>query len=507
MNPASRWFGPLLVGLLALVTRVATSARYWGWEEEDFTNINLTWDIARRGIGDFPQEYPPVYYGVSAVLTGVLGDAELATRSLTLVSGVALCVLVFLLGRRLFSERAGWAAGLLCVVQPQLLLYSSTPLREPFYAALSLLGLLLLMERRHLGAALAFALTALTRYEAWFSNVPFGLAAGWRTDAPRARAVFAPLALYVAFGLAWVVYVGWTTGVWNPLGSTFAMNVTDAPTADRTGVLDWAASGARVELAFLFTVVPAMLGPVLPVAAVVTAGRGVMRTENGELRLASLYCLAQLGLMAGIVFIGQFDPPNHPLYLKWSVLACALTCLFGCGGLDALLGRIAGRRWWSRAAIVGVLLLTLIPFAVEFGAETRRSDRTVRPQVEIANWIEMAYPRGTTFLLDQITLFQLDRRDHGFDMLQWQFLPAWGDDGRGWAAGPEQLGRFLAEREVALVLWCREEWTQGPVIAPYLAEPKNHRLGPVELRLIHADDAYGFRLYTVVRAPPETRPR
>jgi len=495
----SRWFGPVVLALVALVARVVASRHYWGWEEEDFTNVNLAWAMLQHGADGVSQDYPPVFYALSALLGLVLEPIDLATLTVTMAGGVATVVLAFVLGRAVWNDRVGWLAGLLCCLQPQLLLYSSSPLREPFYAAISLLGVWFVLRRRHAGAAASFGLAGLTRYEGTAANLPFHLAAVFVDRVPLRRLV-GPALAWAGLFAAWVVFQGVQTGEWNPLSNTFAMNVTDAPTSDRDSAFEWLGASARVSVGFWGWVFPQMLGPLLPLAALgalVTA----LRSSDRERRLLAAWFGLQLGLFAGIVFVGQFDPPGHPLYRKWSTLLCALVCLFGAAGLDGFFA-LARRRGVGRglrgAVAAAALLVTAVPFAAEIDEELTRSERTVAPQVRIAHWLEASYPRGTAFLLDQITLFRMDRRDHGFELLQWGYLPAWSDDGRGWAEGPEALGRYLAEKRVRVVLWCKEEWTQGPVIAPYLEAPEDHELGPVTLRLMHADEAYGFRLYQVV---------
>lgn len=495
----SRWFGPLVLALIALVVRLVATRHYWGWEEEDFTNVNLAWAILQHGPDGVTQDYPPGFYALSALLGLLVGPIDVATLALTMAGGVATVVLVFLLGRAVWNVRVAWVAGLLCCVQPQLLLYSASPLREPFYAAISLLGVWLVLRQRHAGAAASFGLAGLTRYEGSAANLPFHIVAAFVDRTPWRRLV-APALVYLGLFGAWVVFMGVQTGEWNPLSNTFAMNVTDAPTSDRDSTLEWLGASVRVSAGFWGWVFPQMMGPLLPLAAL-GALVASLRSPTRDRRLLAVWFGLQLGLFAGIVFVGQFDPPGHPLYRKWSTLLCALVCLFGAAGLDGFFA-VAARRGVGRrlrgVVAAAALLITAVPFAAEIDEELTRSERTVAPQVRIAHWLEAAYPRGTAFLLDQITLFRMDRRDHGFDLLQWAFLPEWGEDGRGWAGGPEALGRFLAERRVRVVLWCEEEWTQGPVIAPYLGVAQDHELGPVTLRLMHADEAYGFRLYQVV---------
>ncbi len=501
-RPLPSWLGPIVVAMVALVARLGIRPAYWGWEEEDFTNVNLVWHLAQQGPAGISDDYPPAYYVAAAVLYRVFGAVDVSTLFLTMGGGVALVVLVFLLGRRVFSERVAWGAALLACVQPQLLLYSSTPLREPFYAALTLGGVLLMMEARHRSAAVAFVVAALTRYEAWFSIVPFHLFMAARSSGRPKRALVAPLAIYLGLGLLWVGYLAWFTGIWNPLAGTFEANTSAAPSGDRGGAIDWLWGGARVGITFHVWVLGQMLGPVLPLAAIVVSVRIWREDRDPDQRLLTGFFAVQMLLLAAIVVIGQFDPPNHPLYKKWSVLACALLCLMGAAGVDEFFAALRRRRLGlplRQGLLFAIAVLTLLPFGVELQTELRESFTKVRPQVQIARWIEAEYPRGTALLLDQITLFEVDQRDHGYRLFQWQFLPPWGQDGRRWAAGPDDLGQFIEENKVDLVLWCREEWTQGSVIAPYLEEAKDQRLGPVQLKIVHADEAYGFRLFQVLR--------
>lgn len=56
-------------------------------------------------------EHPALLKGAVLITTGILGDTSIALRLPSALAGAASCVLVVLIGRRLYGSIAGWAAG------------------------------------------------------------------------------------------------------------------------------------------------------------------------------------------------------------------------------------------------------------------------------------------------------------------------------------------------------------------------------------------------------------
>ena len=57
----------------------------------------------------------------------------------------------------------------------------------------------------------------------------------------------------------------------------------------------------------------------------------------------------------------------------------------------------------------------------------------------------------------------------------------------GCRKSPLDLGNFLFEEGISHVLWFKEEWTMGPVAAPYLETGEEQDLGQVAVRPLQSD--------------------
>ena len=134
---------PALVALfgilsLAAVLRFVQLGHDSIWVDEAFSarvsNLGLT-DLIRTATAD--DTNPPVYYVLLHFWTDVFGDSAAALRSLSAVVGVLLVFVVFKLGERLSSTRAGLIAALLAAVSEFLVHYSQ---EARVYSLLALLS-------------------------------------------------------------------------------------------------------------------------------------------------------------------------------------------------------------------------------------------------------------------------------------------------------------------------------------------------------------------------------
>jgi tetratricopeptide (TPR) repeat protein len=87
---------------------------------------------------------PPLYPYVLALLLTIVGPSMTRIYAAQAVIGALSCLLVYLLGRRLFHERAAWCAGLIMVLYGPLIHFDAQPLIPVLHIALVLAGLLLI---------------------------------------------------------------------------------------------------------------------------------------------------------------------------------------------------------------------------------------------------------------------------------------------------------------------------------------------------------------------------
>jgi hypothetical protein len=131
---------------------------------------------------------------------------------------------------------------------------------------------------------------------------------------------------------------------------------------------------------------------------------------------------------------------------------------------------------------------------VSHGVETRRqvalSAELYLPQLALGRWIEADVPESMPLLVDNIPACWLDRRAHERPLTSWFDVPTAPGDGAAFA-------RWLHDEGIGWVLWFREDWTQAPRVAPFLADGGVWTLGEVTLVEVAEEPAYGWRLYRV----------
>ena len=158
--------------------------------------------------------------------------------------------------------------------------------------------------------------------------------------------------------------------------------------------------------------------------------------------------------------------------------------------------RLRGRR--SRSFVYAILLVGLAGSWVMQLNETRRqlavSERLYKPQLELAQRVEREIPESNPMILDNIPACWLGRRQHQRPLWTWMDIPV--------PESREELGQWMKREGITYALWFREEWTQAPVAAPWLADGGNQRLGPVSLEELDREDEYGWIWYRVDDWPP-----
>ncbi len=480
--------------VLALAWRLWLMPRYFGWEESDYGNLAMARGVLESGFTHYDMNHLPLYYGLSALVLAVVGNTVLATHLVSLVSGIVTVALVVALAWRLAGREAAWIAGLLVVFQPELALYSASSLREPLYAALLLGGLVALGRERLLVASLMAAFAFLVRFDALLIMGPvLVLHALGRAPRPtRLLASLLPLALVVVL---WSLYCHQVHGMWRFWEHSVTVNIETGLGEEAVGRLEWVSNGAAVALALGVGVLPGHMGLALPALALL-ALPGMVRSGHGARRSLAVLLGLITGFWLAIGFTGQHDP-GHNLYWKWLL---PLVPFWGLGaGLGAswLLGKL---RKLPGGAVYGVLAAVLLGTWVQQLDETRRqlavSEQLYKPQLQLARFIEEQLPEDVPLILDNIPACWLDRREHSRVLHTWMDIPVPEE-------GQAELGRWIEGQGIRYVLWFREEWTQAPVVAPWLAAGGQQRMGPVTLIELQREDEYGWIWYRVDPWPPQ----
>ena len=475
--------------VVAAVYRLALGTQYYGWEESDYGNLAMVRGVLESGFRHYDMNHLPMYYGLSAAVMGVVGDAVVASRFVSLVAGVLTVGLAVVLADRLVGRSIAWVVGLVCVVQPELALYAASSLREPVYAA-AVLGCLVALSRERLAVASLMAGVAfLTRMDAALTLGPVLLLHALGRG-PRPTRLLAAVGPLVLAGLAWSFYCSQVHGTWAFWGHSVAVNIETGGSEEQLGGMEWLLGGVRVCLALLFEVLPSRIGWGLFIGYFVGLLVVPWRRHDPR-RTVAVASLLLLGFWLGIGLTAQHDP-GHNLYWKWLHGVLPPMLLIGCIGVFRVAhhARAAGGR-------LGVAMLVLVVAGQGIWAAATETQRQValskelyQPQLELAQWIESEVPESVPLLVDNIPGCWLDRRDHNRELHTWFDVPVPPEDRQAFAA-------WLGSERIGYVLWFREDWTQAPVIAPWLATAVPHKLGRVVLVPMREEPGYGWILYKV----------
>jgi hypothetical protein len=363
----------LALTALAGALRFATLGQQSLWEDE-----TVTYWLLEGGLGHVlhqlphTESTPPLFFVLESGAGALLGRSELALRAISALAGTATVPLVFAIGRRTVSARAGLVAAALVAVSPDLVWYSQEARAYALMVALVAATLYLLAlatdvrepERRRdralLGWGACAALALATHYFAIFVVAPQAL---WLVArAGPTRRVLGACALPAAAGAALL-----------PLAlaqhaSGGAGYLADIQLAQRLGQLptEWSAgppapvsyaaayalagAGALVALALLLTRADARERRVAAwMAALLAAGlAGPLLAEAFGLRILDERNAMALLLALILLLACGLGARRAP---RLGTLAAALLCL-GLGGVDAWrwLDADVQRENWRRAA-------------------------------------------------------------------------------------------------------------------------------------------------------------
>jgi 4-amino-4-deoxy-L-arabinose transferase-like glycosyltransferase len=227
LSPLSR--RPILtLALLALILRLLfvwvldPAPRFEGGDTNWYMQNGR--DLVSTGKTAGPLQTPPLYLllvgTVQVLVPGgpsegrAYNDAEMQTlRTIQAFLGAALVACMTLLGRRLFSARAGWYAGLVTAISPALTVEAGNLITESVFLTLIVAGLMAYVlaqeagrTRDYVGAGALLALATLTR--AVFLLFPLLLIAHLLLTRRRdwARPALTLLISYAALISTWTVY-------------------------------------------------------------------------------------------------------------------------------------------------------------------------------------------------------------------------------------------------------------------------------------------------------------
>ena len=481
----------LVAGLLvaAGAWRVVLGSRYYGWEESDYGNLAMVRGVLESNFTHFDMNHLPMYYGLSALVMAVVGDAVIASKAVSLIAGMVTVAGTVVLADRLAGRGVAWTAGAVAVFQPELALYAASSLREPVYAAATITCLIALTRERLGWAALLAGVAFLTRMDAAFTLGPALLvhALGRPGRFGRVSAALGPLALIV-FG--WALYCSVVHGTWAFWGHSVAVNLETGGTELSPEESGWATGGLAVSWALLTEVLPSRMGWPLAIGALV-GFVGLPWRRHDPRRTVGIAALCLLGFWLAIGFTAQHEP-GHNLYWKWLHGVLPPLIVLGTIGVwrigeqaSGLVGRVP--VYLLAAAAVGQ---TAWAYTKETQRQVALSAELYKPQLELARWIEAEVPESTPLLVDNIPGCWIDRREHGRELHTWFDVPVPPEDRAA-------FGSWLAEEHVGYVLWFAEDWTQAPVIAPFLEHATAHNLREVILVPLREEPQYGWIFYRV----------
>ena len=480
---APRLWVLLLPLLVAAAWRIWLWPRYYGWEESDYGNLAMVRGVLDGGFRHYDMNHMPGYYGLGALALAVVGETELAARGVSLVGGLVAFLLSVRLADRLLGRRVAWLAALLLIFQPEFALYASTSLREPVYAAF-LLGCLSAVEAER--ALLAGALAAgafLVRMEGVLVLAPI-LAIGLRR--PR-RVALAWLPLLGAV-FAWSLYCHFEHGTFLFWTHSVEVNVETGLGAEAGDRFEWWRNGGGVVLALLGEVLPARIGWG-PALGLLLFGLGASWTRRGPIRTWAALAVGLLSIWLGIGLVAQ-HAPEHNLYWKWLCpiipLIIPLSVAGLLGGISWLEGRVGVAA--GRLLLFLVLAQAMAAMAVETSRQLALSASLYQPQRALGEMFEREVDPSVPLLIDNIPACWLNRLPNERPVTSWFDVPVPPGD-------PAAFGEWVSRTHIGWVLWFREDWTQAPVIAPFLAAGGTWEGGGVRLTERDREDGYGWILY------------
>jgi len=420
--------GALVLVTVGLVLRLVTVSDLWLDEA-------LSVNIAKLPLVDIPAAlgrdgHPPLYYVLLHLWISVVGDGDLAVRSLSGVASVVTLPVVWLVGHRLGGRRAAWGAAFVLAVNPFAIRYAT---ETRMYAlvvlevSLGLLAALRALERPSVGRLAWVAVTAAallyTHYWALYLLTATGIVlavmawkrtsslAASREGAPgqvwRERLLGPEARLLAAFAVGAAAWAPWiptfldqaahTATPWAPTVSPWALITAMGEFGGGNGE-----SGRVLSLLLASLVVVGLLGRALGGSRIELDLRG--RPPARPLFAILIGCPALavvLGLATGSAFAGRYASMVLPFFASLAGLGVAvvgdrrrLTVTLGAVGLIGLglAGQNAFRNRTQAGELAGYVTAAAKPGDViafcpdQLGPATLRLLGTAFPSI--------GFPRG-----------------------------------------------------------------------------------------------------------------
>ncbi len=141
------WLWPTLATLLGVLVRVSFITKSSIWHDEGFSIMLAKRSMIEIWAGSARDVHPPLYYELLHVWMKVFGSSELAIRSLSMVAGVAIIPIGYLIVRKIAGLRAAILASFVLALAPFLIRYSQ---EARMYGLLGLFLLLALFAVVHI---------------------------------------------------------------------------------------------------------------------------------------------------------------------------------------------------------------------------------------------------------------------------------------------------------------------------------------------------------------------
>jgi mannosyltransferase len=359
LAPGSRWVaaGVAAAVLVGVVARFALRSPLW---LDEALSVNIA-GLGLGEVGDALRQdgHPPLYYWLLHAWMRVVGDGDLAARSLSGVIGLVSLPLAWLAGRRLAGASGARWALVVVALSPFAVRYSTEARMYALVMALVLAGYLALaaaLERPTWGrlAGVATAAGALLWSHYWsaflLAVVGAGLVVAWWRSSGAARDAAGRSALALVAG--GVLFLPWVPSLLDQLSSTGTPwaspsrpTTVVAVTLDDLGGGGWSEARLHGALTLLLVVV-ALLGRRSGAREVVLSARP-QPAVRWELAVAG----AALGLGAAVAFAGRSAYAS-----RYAAIVVPLVLLAVAVGLVVLPGalRAVAAVAWVGTALVGI---------------------------------------------------------------------------------------------------------------------------------------------------------
>ncbi len=143
-NGMSLWQRLLLIVLIALLTRLYVVVNAATIAVDSATDLRLAEAFTEgKYMSGIDKARPPLHPFLVSLIWYVVGDLELSARILSLICGLIVVPLGFVLAKRLYrDENLAFLTALLIAIHPYLIRYSGETLREGLYYLLAMLVIL-----------------------------------------------------------------------------------------------------------------------------------------------------------------------------------------------------------------------------------------------------------------------------------------------------------------------------------------------------------------------------